>query len=103
MARNFKDKQRFQRRRLRTEVALPFTRINYIILALGVLVVILGFIAMAEGSVKGTMPLVVAPILLVIGYCIIIPIGIMYRKRQATPTTAGQEGVKKEAATKPVR
>jgi hypothetical protein len=35
---------------------------------------------MLEGSVEGVLPTVVAPILLVLGYCVIIPIGILYRK-----------------------
>ena len=36
---------------------------------------------MLEGSVEGFLPLVLSPILLVAGYCVVIPIGIMYRKR----------------------
>jgi hypothetical protein len=31
--------------------------------------------------VEGFMPLVVAPILLVTGYCVLIPLGILYRQR----------------------
>jgi hypothetical protein len=60
---------------------LPFTKVNYQILGAGILCIILGYIALAQEPWDGTMPLVVAPILLVIGYCIVIPIGILYRKR----------------------
>ena len=82
MARKVLDKKRFQKRKARKEAALPFTKVNYYLIAVGIGFVILGFIAMAEGSVEGTLPLVVAPILLVIGYCVIIPVGILYRKKE---------------------
>jgi hypothetical protein len=87
MAKKFQDKKRFQKRKARREAALPFTRTNYYLIAGGIGLVILGFIAMAEGSVDGTLPLVVAPILLVIGYCVIIPVGILYRKKEVRPET----------------
>ena len=60
---------------------LPFTRMNYQILGLGIVCIVLGYIALAQDPWDGTMPLVVAPILLVLGYCVIIPIGILFRKK----------------------
>lgn len=59
---------------------LPLARENYRILGVGVLVIIAGYLAMMQGSVEGFLPLVAAPILLVVGYCVIIPFGILYRK-----------------------
>ena len=59
--------------------ALPFTTTNYRILGAGILTIVLGYVALAQGPWNGTMPLVVAPILLVFGYCILIPFGILYR------------------------
>jgi hypothetical protein len=61
--------------------ALPFTRANYRILGVGLLTIVLGYVALAQDPWNGTMPLVVAPILLVVGYCMIIPLGILYRGR----------------------
>ncbi len=61
--------------------SLPFTKINYQILGAGILCLILGYFALAQDPWDGTLPLVVAPILLVLGYCIVIPIGILYRTR----------------------
>jgi hypothetical protein len=93
MAKHFRDKSKFQRRKFRKEVSLPFTKANYYLIASGVLVVVLGFVAMASGGVEDTLPLVVSPILLVIGYCVIIPLGILYRKKElppAAPIDAGQ-------------
>lgn len=52
---------------------LPFTRKNYYIFAVGLLAIIAGYIALGQGSIT------LAPILLVLGYCAIIPIAILYR------------------------
>ena len=57
---------------------LSLTKINYFIIGAGILSIILGYVFMAEKSVDGFMPTVVAPILLVLGYIVIIPIGILY-------------------------
>jgi hypothetical protein len=62
-------------------MALPFTKRNYQILGLGLLVIVLGYVALSQSPWDGTMPLVVAPILLVLGYCVIIPFGILYRSK----------------------
>jgi hypothetical protein len=69
------------RKTLRDDV-LPLSRDNYIILGIGIVTISLGYVAMLENSVEGFLPLVAAPILLVVGYCFLIPFGIMYRKRQ---------------------
>ena len=65
-------------------IGLPFTKINYQILGAGIICIILGYIALAQDPWNGTMPLVVAPILLVVGYCIVIPTGILFRKKTKT-------------------
>ena len=67
------------RRSFRNEM-LPLSKQNYYIIGLGLLVILAGYAAMLEGSVEGFFPLVVAPILLVLGYCVIIPLGIMFKK-----------------------
>ena len=62
-------------------VSLPFTKSNYQILGVGLLTIILGYVALAQEPWDGTLPLVVAPILLVLGYCVIVPLGILYRSK----------------------
>jgi hypothetical protein len=66
------------------EDVFPFGRENYLILLAGLVVIVLGYLALSEKSVEGFLPLTVAPILLVLGYCVIIPVGIMYRKKTGT-------------------
>ncbi|MEO0092862.1 MAG: DUF3098 domain-containing protein [candidate division WOR-3 bacterium] len=57
---------------------IAFGRNNYILLIIGIVVIILGFIALAKGST------VLAPILLVVGYCVIIPLAILIKSSPAT-------------------
>ena len=71
-------------------IALPFSKKNYQILGLGLLIIILGYIALSQEPWDGTMPLVVAPILLVLGYCVIIPVGILYRPKTESPSSTAQ-------------
>jgi len=47
----------------------------------GLVVILAGYMALSEKTVTGFLPLTLAPILLVLGYCVIIPVGIMYRKK----------------------
>jgi len=62
--------------------SLPFNKTNYRILGAGLLSIVLGYIALAQPPWNGVMPLYVAPILLVLGYCVLIPLGILYHKKE---------------------
>lgn len=65
----------------------PFGTINYVFFGLGLLVIILGYISLSAGSIT------LAPILLVLGYCVIIPISILIRdrkKRKASEETGSE-------------
>jgi len=68
-------------KRLGAKEALPFTKQNYVLFALGVAVIIGGYIALAQGPADSFSSRTLAPILLVIGYCVMIPVSIMYRKK----------------------
>jgi uncharacterized membrane protein HdeD (DUF308 family) len=51
----------------------PFGPKNYAIFATGIISIILGYIFLSKGSIT------LAPILLVLGYCVIIPVAIMLK------------------------
>jgi hypothetical protein len=53
------------------EGALRFSLLNWVLLAAGVLAVVLGYATLAQGST------VLAPLLLVLGYVLLIPLGII--------------------------
>jgi hypothetical protein len=71
--------KRESKRKQVKETHLPLGKQNFLIMGVGLLVIIAGYLAMLTGSVEGFLPLVVAPILLVVGYCVLIPFGILYR------------------------
>lgn len=65
----------------RPEVEWPFGTRNYIIFGVGLVIIIIGYILLAQGSITA------APLLLVLGYCVIMPAAILVRdpsrKRQS--------------------
>lgn len=67
---------------------IALTAKNYYIIVLGIVVIIIGYFFMAENSVDGFLPTVIAPIFLVFGYCVLIPIGILYKSK---PESDGSE------------
>ena len=64
-----------------------FTEMNRIIFGAGIIIVIIGFYALAQLPVDGSMTMSVAPFLLVIGFLVIIPVAIMYRGKQKDKET----------------
>ena len=60
---------------------ISLTSKNYIIIGLGILLIIIGYILMGISSVDGFVPTVLSPILLVAGYCVAIPFGILYKDK----------------------
>ena len=72
------------KRRAAKEESLPFTKTNFAIIGVGILVIAIGYLALANGPIEGFLPLVLDPVLLVLGYCVIIPLGILYKKSYFT-------------------
>ena len=80
-----------QAKKSKPNTILPLERENFIIMGVGLIVIVLGYLALSENKVEGFMPLVVAPILLILGYCVIIPVGIMYRKKEKSGEALTQD------------
>ena len=53
-----------------------------LIILIGVGIIGLGYFLMSQGDVMGFMSLTLAPIVLCIGYLIVVPYGIMYGARE---------------------
>ncbi|MCL4510797.1 MAG: hypothetical protein M1470_06985 [Bacteroidetes bacterium] len=86
MARAINTKRVDKRRKSRTVVEMPLKPINYIIIAAGALLIIVTYIILATNdTVYGFIPLDLVPILLFIGYIVVVPIGIMYRGKKKQP------------------
>jgi cytochrome bd-type quinol oxidase subunit 2 len=61
---------------------LSFNKINYIIFAIGIAVIIAGYFIMATEKHTVFNHCHMAPIILLIGYLVIVPLAILYRKRE---------------------
>jgi hypothetical protein len=78
-------KKKSSKRRRTGDRTLPLTKMNYILLLVGVGLIIVGYLFMLEGSVDGVLPIVLAPLFLIIGYCVVIPIALLYRQKEEIP------------------
>ena len=79
-----------------TKWQFPLGRMNFYYLLAGLAVILIGFALMATGmseeaaTVDGTwnnpMAITVAPILLIIGYCVLIPMGLLKKFNKTAKT-----------------
>jgi hypothetical protein len=60
---------------------VPFTRRNYVWFGIGLAVLLVGYVCLAQPPADGFLSLTLAPILLVASYCVILPYAIMARER----------------------
>jgi general stress protein CsbA len=61
-----------------------FSRTNYLIFLAGILDIFLAYAVMATGETNSFQSLTLAPIMLVIGYVVIIPLAILYKPGRRT-------------------
>ncbi|MBN2571946.1 MAG: hypothetical protein JXA68_07450 [Ignavibacteriales bacterium] len=59
-----------------------WNKTNYYLLALGFVVLIIGFYLLSQGPWDNPVSLSIAPIVLLIAYLVIFPAAILYRKRK---------------------
>ena len=69
-------RQRAQRRVLEADLGFSWGLGNSILLALGVGVLVVGYMALSRGSIT------LSPVLLVSGYCVLIPGSLLFRGRK---------------------
>jgi uncharacterized membrane protein HdeD (DUF308 family) len=75
-------KEKIQKKRaVQKSSILPFTTGNYILFIIGLLFIVIGYIALSKGPWDSVWSLTVAPIFLVLAYCILIPVAILYHKK----------------------
>ena len=67
---------------------LPFTNRNWLIFGGGVAVIAVGYGLLSIPPADGFLSLTMAPILLVLGYCVVIPWAILYRDPGARESQA---------------
>lgn len=58
---------------------LPFTRKNWTLAAAGLASILIGYVCLRIPPAEGFLSLTLAPVLLVAGYCVLIPLAILSR------------------------
>ena len=58
---------------------LPFTRKNWTLAAAGLASILIGYVCLRIPPAEGFLSLTLAPVLLVVGYCVLIPLAILAR------------------------
>ena len=61
-----------------------FGKINYILFGIGLACLLIGYALMATGAVNSFQSLTLSPILLFMGYVVIIPLALVYREKPST-------------------
>ena len=61
-----------------------FRKINYILFSIGLFIIMLGYIVMATGETESLQSVKIAPLILIVGYCIIIPAAILIKPEDKT-------------------
>jgi hypothetical protein len=74
------------RRAARPVDRLPFERANWILFGVALAVIALGYVFLAAGSIT------LAPLLLVAGYCVLVPLAIIYKPRPRVGQSAQETG-----------
>ncbi len=59
------------------ESGVPLTKRNYQLFGIASLIILAGYWALAQHPVDGFLTLTLAPLFLVIGYCVLIPLAII--------------------------
>ncbi|PWJ62528.1 MULTISPECIES: hypothetical protein [unclassified Fibrobacter] len=58
------------------------TKKNLLLIALGVVLLVIGFFCLATGPAENPVSLTVAPLILCLAYLVIIPVGILWKGKK---------------------
>ena len=58
-----------------------FGKINYQLFGLGLLILIFGYIIMATGETESIQTVKISPLILIVGYCVVIPAAILVKPK----------------------
>tara|TARA_Y100000758_G_C15656998_1_gene276856 strand:+ start:265 stop:498 length:234 start_codon:yes stop_codon:yes gene_type:complete len=58
-----------------------FGKINYMLFGIGLIIILLGYIVMSTGETDSMQSIKIAPLILIVGYCIFIPAAILVKSK----------------------
>lgn len=61
-------------------------KINYILFGLGLLLIVLGFYFMGQGEWDSSSSLIISPMLLFLGFVVVMPASILFRRKTEATT-----------------
>lgn len=76
------------RQRPKPRPKLPYTERNMWLFGLGLVTIALGYVFLSLPPVDGFMSLTLAPLLLILGYCVFIPIALLSSNKEDESTDA---------------
>ena len=77
-----KRKSRVQKKTLESPFSIYWVKQNYVFLSAGLALILAGFYFLAQGPWNSFSSLVISPILLFLGYVVVFPVSIFYRKKK---------------------
>ncbi len=78
--------------------SLPYDRRNGLVFLAAIVLIVIGYICMAQPPVNGFLSLTLAPILLVISYVILIPVALLMKTQKELVEAADGSSQKSETA-----
>ena len=63
--------------------AFPFTSANFLLFGCGVILISVGYLVMPLGDVYGHLSITVAPLLVLTGIVVFIPLSLFYKKKKS--------------------
>ena len=60
----------------------PFNKVNYMLFGIGLTIIGLGYLIIANNIVDSSASTKIGPLILFIGYCLIIPVSIIYKPKK---------------------
>ena len=82
-----------KQRRESARSPLPYSRRNWTFLGAGVGTILIGYLCLSQPPVDGFLSLTLAPVLLVIGYCVLIPLGLLLGGSEKPAEDASEESM----------
>ena len=67
---------------MKVSLSWGFSKLNYLIFAFGLISILFGYVVMGTGEVNSFQSLTLAPILLFLGYIILIPISLLIKTKK---------------------
>ncbi len=63
------------------QIDTSLTKQNYYLFGVAVVVLLLGYYFLSQGPADSFMSVTLAPIVLVIGYCVLVPLAVLWRRK----------------------